>query len=81
MHLTYAKMGITQGDFRFDLVRRGKDDDDFSSQLLIDISIKLLKYKKKDLRVFLNELSHENLFMFMFSGWNCLLCELNEGGE
>lgn len=47
MHLTYAKMGITQEDSRFDFVRRCKDDgDDFSSQLLIDISIKKKKKKK-----------------------------------
>lgn len=77
MHLTYAKMGITLEDSSFDFVRRVR----MTMILAYSCSLTyLLTYFKKRLEGFLNELSHENLFMFMFSGWICLLCELN-GGE
>lgn len=47
MHLTYAKVGITQEDSRFDFVRRMMMILAYSCSLTY-----LLNYFKKDLRVF-----------------------------
>lgn len=71
-------MGITQEDSRFDFVGRVRMAVIFSLQLLIDMSF---KFFLKDLRGFFNELSHENLFVFVFSGWIYLLCESNGRDE
>lgn len=76
MHLTYAKMGITQKDSRFDFVRGVR----ITMILTYSCSLThLLNYFKRRLEGFFNELSHENLFMFIFSRRLCLLCESNWG--
>lgn len=46
--------------------------------MFIDMSFKFLE---ECFFFFFNELSHENLFVFICSGWIYLLCEANEGEE
>lgn len=61
MNLTHAMIGITQEDSRFDFVGRVRVSD-FSLELLIDL---LLSSFKKRLEGCFNDLSHENLFVFI----------------
>lgn len=75
MNLTYAKTGITREVSRFGFVGRVR------MTVILAYSCLLTCLFLKEMRGFFNELSHENLFVFIFSGWIYLLCESNWGEE